>query len=59
MAESFDAEAIRSQTDLVELVSRYVELKPQGREYIGLCVAHQENNASMHVVPDKGFVHCF
>ena len=57
--KKIDTDAILANTDLVELVSRYVELKPKGREYVGLCVNHADTDPSMRVVPDKGFVHCF
>ena len=55
----FDTDKILAETNLVELVSRYVELKPDGREYKALCVAHNDTDPSMHVVPEKNFVHCF
>ena len=58
MNNKFDTEKILAETNLVELVSRYVELKPDGREYKALCVAHNDTDPSMHVVPDKNFVHC-
>lgn len=57
--EKYDAAAIEAQTSIVDLVSRYVELRRQGAEYVGLCVAHQESNPSMTVSPSKNFVHCF
>lgn len=57
--KKFDTEAIIASTNLVELASRYVELKPDGREYKGLCVNHADTDPSMFVVPEKQFVHCF
>lgn len=59
MAEKYDTQDIIDRTDLVELVSRYVTLKKEGSEYVGLCVAHADKKPSMFVVPDKKFVHCF
>lgn len=57
--EKYDTDSINAQTDIVELVSRYVELKKQGAEYAGLCLFHTESTPSMTVSPQKGFVHCF
>lgn len=58
-AAEYDAAAINAATNLVELVGRYRELKQQGQEYVGLCVAHDDKTPSMTVAPEKGFVHCF
>lgn len=57
--EKYDTDSINSQTDIVELVSRYVELKKQGAEYVANCLFHSESTPSMTVSPQKGFVHCF
>lgn len=52
-------EGIREHVDLVDLVSRYVELKKSGSSYMGLCPFHNEKTPSFHVHGDKGFYHCF
>lgn len=60
MSEQFDASAINHSTDLVALVGRYCELTKRGTEYVTRCVDHSpDNNPSMYVSPQKGFVHCF
>ena len=41
------------------VVARYVELKRQGQEYVGLCPFHNERTPSFTVAPQKGFFHCF
>lgn len=53
------AESVRASVDLVEVVGRYVTLKKNGREWTGLCPFHSEKSPSFHVVPTKGFFHCF
>lgn len=55
-----DIDAIKAQVDLVEVVRNYVpSLKKQGSEWKGLCPFHAEDSASFHVIPRKGYVHCF
>src|SRR6476620_4569614 len=50
---------IRQSVDIVELISEYVQLKKQGRNYFGLCPFHGENTPSFSVSPDKQIFHCF
>ncbi len=47
------------RVDLTEVIGARVELKKAGREYKGLCPFHAEKTPSFHVIPDKGFYHCF
>jgi hypothetical protein len=54
-----DTEALLASVDLAEVVSRYVKLKANGREFHGLCPFHDERTPSFTVNPAKGFVHCF
>ncbi|MFC0558054.1 DNA primase [Halalkalibacter alkalisediminis] len=50
---------IRRSADIVEVISDYVQLKKQGRQYIGLCPFHGEKSPSFSVSPDKQLYHCF
>ncbi|MEH7111956.1 DNA primase [Neobacillus niacini] len=50
---------IRQSVDIVELISEYVQLKKQGRNYFGLCPFHGENSPSFSVSTDKQIYHCF
>lgn len=48
-----------NQTDIVDLIDGYVELKQKGREYTACCPFHNEKTPSFTVSPDKQFYHCF
>lgn len=50
---------IRDRADLVEVVSRHVQLQRRGNSWVGLCPFHQEKSPSFHVVPHKAMYHCF
>ncbi|OEH93713.1 DNA primase [Bacillus solimangrovi] len=52
-------EKIRLDNDIVDVVSEYVQLKKQGRNYFGLCPFHGENTPSFSVAPEKQIYHCF
>jgi DNA primase len=50
---------IRQSIDIVDVISDYVQLKKQGRNYFGLCPFHGESTPSFSVSPDKQIFHCF
>jgi DNA primase len=52
-------QAIRDRVDLVELIGRYVALRPAGRNHKGLCPFHDEKTPSFNVNADRQIFHCF
>src|SRR4051812_47358558 len=52
-------EDLLNRVDIVDVVSRYVQLKKGGANYLGLCPFHGEKTPSFTVSPAKQFYHCF
>ncbi len=52
-------ESVRRATDLVEVASRYVNLRKRGQKWVGLCPFHDEKSPSFHIDPDKQLYYCF
>jgi len=50
---------IRAGVDVVDLVSRFVNLRKAGQNYKGLCPFHAEKTPSFTVSEERGFFHCF
>lgn len=50
---------LQARCDIVDVVSRYVQLKKSGSNYFGLCPFHNEKTASFSVSADKQIFHCF
>lgn len=50
---------LRERSDIVQVVSRYVQLTPKGGRYWGLCPFHGEKTASFSVNPQRQMYYCF
>jgi DNA primase len=50
---------IRAAVDIVDLVSRFVNLRKAGSRWKGLCPFHAEKTPSFTVNPQKNIFHCF
>ena len=50
---------IRDRVDIVDLVGRFVSLKPAGRNHKGLCPFHKEKTPSFVVTPERQSFKCF
>lgn len=54
-----DIDALRSQADIVAVVSDHTQLKRAGSRMKGLCPFHSEKTPSFTVDPAQGVFHCF
>ncbi len=52
-------DTIRSQTDIISLISGYFPLKRMGNSYKAICPFHQEKTPSFVVSASKQIFHCF
>ena len=52
-------DTVRQETNIVEVVENYVQLKKSGKNYLGLCPFHNEKTPSFTVAEDKQIFHCF
>ncbi len=50
---------LKARCDIVDLISRYVPLKRNGREFVGCCPFHHEKTPSFFVYPESQSYHCF
>ncbi len=50
---------VRSNNDIVDIVSQHVHIKKKGSNYFGLCPFHSEKSASFSVSQSKQIYHCF
>ncbi len=54
-----DIERVRSEVDMVAVVSEHVPLKRAGRRWQGLCPFHSEKSPSFSVNAEEGLYYCF
>lgn len=62
MAERISEEKlaqIRNETNIIDVVSQYVQLKKRGKNHFGFCPFHDEKTPSFSVAEEKQIFHCF
>ena len=50
---------IRERSDIIAVISEYVQLKKRGKNFLGLCPFHSEKTPSFTVSEEKRLFHCF
>jgi DNA primase len=57
---SFDAkERVKQAVDIVDLVGSHIQLRRQGRNYVGLCPWHDDSRPSLQVNPERQSFKCW
>lgn len=59
MIESQTIKEVKEQIKILEVVSDYVVLRRNGKEYTGKCPFHEDDKPSFNVNTEKGLYHCF
>lgn len=60
LSSSLDAkELVRQAIDIVDLVGKYVQLRRQGRNYVGICPWHDDTRPSLQVNPERQSFKCW
>ncbi len=54
-----NAQEVKRRLDIVEVVSSYIQLKKQSRNFVACCPFHQEKSPSFNVSPDRQSYYCF
>ena len=50
---------VRESVDIVDVISKYVNLIPKGKNYFGVCPFHSDHSPSMSVSKEKQIYKCF
>ena len=51
--------AIRNKTNIVDIISGYINLVPKGKNFFGVCPFHDDHSPSLSVSPEKQIYTCF
>lgn len=54
-----EIQSIRSNANIVDIISSYINLEAKGKNYFGLCPFHDDHSPSLSVSPDKQIYTCF
>ena len=54
-----DKERVRQAIDIVDLVGSHIQLRRQGRNYVGLCPWHDDSRPSLQVNPERQSFKCW
>lgn len=57
--ERLDAETIKAENDITEVIGRYIPLRKLGQQYRGRCPFHNDHDPSFYVSPAKQLWSCF
>ena len=52
-------ERVKQATDIVELIGRYMTLRRQGRNFVGICPWHDDSRPSLQINPERQSWKCW
>lgn len=52
-------DALRSKTDIVDLIGRFLPLEKKGKDYVTVCPFHDDHDPSMRINADRQIYKCF
>ena len=59
---AFDESLIKdvlAHADIVDVISRFIDVKQKGKSYVALCPFHDDTTPSMQISKEKGIFKCF
>lgn len=59
MATREEIEEIRARVNILDVISRYVTVRPSGKNHVAICPFHPDKAPSLTISPEKGLFHCF
>ena len=54
-----DLKSIRNRADIVDVMSHYIPLNKNGRNYTAKCPFHDDHDPSLNISVDKQIFKCF
>ena len=57
--DDFVIEEIKQKADIVDVISRYINVIKKGNNYVAICPFHSDTNPSMNISVDKQIYKCF
>ncbi len=54
-----EVNAVRAKADIVDVISKYLQVHKKGKDYKAICPFHDDHDPSMTISPDKQIYKCF
>ena len=54
-----EIQAVRARADIVDVISHYLQVRRQGKNYKAVCPFHDDHDPSMNISPDLQIYKCF
>ena len=54
-----ELEEVREKADIVDIISRYIQVNKAGSSFKAVCPFHDDHNPSLHINPQKKVFRCY